>query len=68
MVVLLAVMAALVAVVAASVPASAHDHRIPQTVLKKSAKELQAGTRVAGSNWIHPADGGPCAENNTLYG
>jgi hypothetical protein len=34
------------ALLLASGTAQAHDHRIPQTVLKKGAKELQAGIPV----------------------
>jgi len=46
---LVAVLVALVTI--PSIQASAGDHKIPQTYLKKGAKELQAGIRVAESNW-----------------
>ena len=54
-------------VLATQIPASAHDHRIPQTILKKGAKELQAGTRVAESNWVYPSGDGLCGNENAVY-
>lgn len=67
MAILVAAVAALVAIMGASVPAGAHDHRIPQTILKKGARELQPGTRVEESNWVYPAGDGLCANENAVY-
>ncbi len=66
--VLLAAMAVALAgaVLVAQRPVSAHDHRIPNTVLKKGAKELQAGTRVVESSWDRPS-GNLCENVNTIY-
>jgi len=55
---LIAVLVALVTIPSIQASASAHDHQIPQPYLKKGAKELQAGTRVAESNWVRPAGDG----------
>jgi hypothetical protein len=65
--VLLVVVAALMAALAASTPASAHDHEIPQTILKKGAKGLQVGTRVIESSWVHPAGENECVQVTAFY-
>ena len=62
-----AVLVALVTIPAIQSSVSAHDHQIPQTYLKKGTMELQAGTRVAESNWVRPAGDGLCANENTSY-
>ncbi|MGH3147109.1 MAG: hypothetical protein ACRDTR_15035 [Rubrobacter sp.] len=67
MAVLLATVAAFVAVLAASAPADAHDHRIPQTVLTKGAKELQVGRRVIESSWVYPSGENECAQQTAFY-
>ena len=67
MAVLLASMAlGLLGVLLAQGPARAHDHRIPATVLKKGARELQAGTRVFESSWTRPS-GDLCEHQTTFY-
>lgn len=48
-------------------PAQAHDHRIPSTVLKKGAKELQAGTLVKESSWNRPSGDGLCENRSVIY-
>lgn len=48
-------------------PAQAHDHRIPNTVLKKGAKELQAGTLVKESSWHYPTGENECTNETTWY-
>jgi hypothetical protein len=65
--VLAAVFLGLAGIVMAQAPAEAHDHRIPATVLKKGAKELQAGTRVFESSWNAPAVGGGCVTQSAIY-
>ena len=66
-VVLLASMAlGLLGVLLAQGPAQAHDHRIPATVLMKSARELQASTRVFESSWTRPS-GDLCEHQTTFY-
>ena len=52
----------------ASGPAQAHDHQIPQTVLMKGTKELQAGTRVKESSWDRPAGEDLCETRRRIYG
>ena len=68
MAVLLASMAlGLLGVLLAQGPARAHDdHLVPDTVLKKGAKELQAGTRVFESSWTRPS-GDLCENESTIY-
>ena len=51
----------------ASGPAQAHDHRIPETVLKKGARELQTGTRVFESSWNAPAGANECVNQSVIY-
>ncbi len=48
-------------------PLSAHDHQIPDTVLMKGTKELQAGTRVVESSWDRPAGDNECVNVNAFY-
>ena len=48
-------------------PAQAHDHRIPNTVLMKGAKELQTGHRVIESYWASDAGDGLCELRTTNY-
>lgn len=65
-----AVAAAILAGIAATAgapPAGAHDHRIPETVLKKGPQDLQTGLRVAESFWSHSTAGGGCAGAFTDY-
>lgn len=64
---LAAVLLGLAGIVLAQAPAEAHDHRIPATVLKKGARELQAGTKVFESSWNAPAVGGGCVTQATIY-
>ncbi len=47
--------------------AQAHDHQIPNTVLKKGAKELQAGTLVNESSWHYPSGENECTNETTWY-
>lgn len=66
--VLLAALAVgLMGILFASGPAGADDHLIPETVLKKGARELQAGTKVAESSWNEPAGDGLCVNENVVY-
>lgn len=51
----------------ASGTAQAHDHRIPGTVLKKGAKELQAGLLVNESSWDRSAGDGLCENRSVIY-
>lgn len=48
-------------------PAQAHDHLVPQTVLKKGARELQTGRRVVESSWSHPAGDNECVQESAIY-
>ncbi len=50
----------------AQAPAQAHDHRIPQTVLKKGAKE-QPGTLVKESSWDRLVEDDLCENQNAFY-
>ena len=51
----------------ASGPAQAHDHRVPQTVLMKGAKEMQAGTRVKETSWDRPVGDDLCENRKVFY-
>ncbi len=51
----------------ASGPAQAHDHQVPETVLKKGAKELQAGTRVFESSWDRRLGDDECENESVIY-
>ena len=68
-VVLLAAMAAglLGVLLLAQAPAKAHVPRIPQTVLKKGAKELQAGTLVKESSWDQLTGDDECLNLSTIH-
>ena len=67
-VLLAAIAVALVGVVlVAQRPGGAHDHQVPNTVLKKGAKELQAGTRVVESSWDRPSGDNECVNENAIY-
>ncbi len=46
--------------------AEAHDHEVPDTVLKKDGRNLQAGLRVNESSWDRPSGGG-CVNQNAIY-
>ncbi len=48
-------------------PAEAHDHEVPDTVLKKDGRNLQAGRRVNESSWDKPAGGDVCVNQNAIY-
>ena len=65
MVMMLTVAALLVALSARV--ALAHDHQIPNTVLKKGAKELQTGLRVVDSSWTQPAGNGEYVTQTASY-
>lgn len=65
---MLAAMAAgLLGVLFVSGPVQAHDHRIPDTVLKKGTEKLQAGTLVNESSWNRPAGDGLCVNQSAIY-
>jgi len=66
-VVVLAAALGLLGVVLAQEPALAHDHRIPHTVLKRGAGELQSGIKVFESSWNAPAIGGGCVTQSAIY-
>src|SRR4028118_1928097 len=55
------------ALLLASGTAQAHDHQIPQTVLKKGAKELQAGILVKESSWDQLTGDDECLNVSTIY-
>jgi hypothetical protein len=65
-VLLTAMAVALVGVLAAQVPASAHDHRVPKTVLMKGKQELQIGRKVNEYSWTYPAGEGICATEQAV--
>jgi hypothetical protein len=65
--ILVAMSLGLLGVLLSSGQAQAHDHQIPDTVLKKGAKELQAGTRVFESSWNAPAGDNECVNENAIY-
>jgi len=68
LVLLVGVALALVSVVLVSQrPAEAHDHRVPDTVLKKGTRDLQAGRRVIDSSWNQPAGNNECVTQNAIY-
>jgi hypothetical protein len=66
LVVLMAMTVALVGVLAAQLPANAHDHRVPMTVLMKGKQELQTGRKVNEYSWTYPAGDGTCATEQTV--
>ncbi len=51
----------------ASGTAQAHDHQIPDTVLKKGAKQLQAGLPVGESSWDQLTGDDECLNVSTIY-
>ena len=65
--VVLLVAVTLSGVLAASGQARAHDHVVPETVLKKGDRGLQAGTGVIESSWVYPAGGGVCTSETAFY-
>ncbi len=66
--VLLAAALALVGVVlVAQRPAEAHDHVVPETVLKKGTQNLQVGRKVIESSWNRPAGENECVNMNAIY-
>src|SRR3712207_5746239 len=48
-------------------PAEAHDHRVPDTLLKKGTRDLQAGRRVIDSSWNQPAGANECVTQSAVY-
>ena len=54
-------------VLVAQRPAEAHDHRVPDTMLKKGTRDLQAGRRVNESSWNQPAGDNQCVNQNAIY-
>lgn len=66
-VVLLVAVALAGVVLIAGRPAEAHDHQVPGTVLKKGARDLQAGRRVIESSWDRPSGDGLCVNENAFY-
>ena len=65
--VLFAAVLAGIAAIAEAPPAQAHDHRIPSTVLKEGAQDLQEGLRVVESIWNYLVGGGQCTTKQALY-
>src|SRR4028118_2319707 len=55
------------ALLLASGTAQAHDHQIPQTVLKKGAKKLQTGILVGESSWDQLTGDDECLNVSTIY-
>ena len=66
-VLLVAMSLGLLGALLAQAPVQAHDHQIPQTVLKKGAKELQAGTLVKESSWDQLTGDDECLNVSTIY-
>ena len=67
---LAAAAAAILAVLAATAsapPAEAHDHRIPETALKKGKQDLQGGFLVAESFWSRSTGEDRCEGAYTQY-
>jgi hypothetical protein len=58
---------ATIAVTVGAPPAEAHDHQIPETVLKKGSRDLQTGLKVAESVWVYSPGGGRCRGEQNLY-
>ena len=58
---------ALFAATAWAPPAGAHDHRIPEAVLKKGVRDLQGGLLVAESFWSRSAGEDGCEGAYTQY-
>ncbi len=68
LVLLAAVALAFVSVVlVAQRPAEAHDHLVPNTVLKKGARDLQVGRHVEESSWNRPSGENECVNVSTIY-
>jgi hypothetical protein len=65
-VLLTAMVVALIGVLAAQIPASAHDHRVPKAVLMKGKQELQTGRKVNEYSWTYPAGEGICATEQAI--
>ncbi len=65
MMTMLAVAVLMVALLAGA--AQAHDHRMPNTILMKGAKELQTGHRVIESYWASADGDGLCANVARYY-
>lgn len=65
--VLLASMAvALAGILLAQAPASAHDHRVPRTVLMEGKRELQVGRKVDEYSWTATAGDGTCVQKDAI--
>ncbi len=47
--------------------AQAHDHQVPDTVLMKGTRELQAGTLVGESSWDRRVGEDLCENRNVFY-
>ncbi len=54
-------------VLVAQRPAEAHDHVVPETVLKKGTQHLQVGRKVIESSWNRPAGENECVNMNVIY-
>jgi hypothetical protein len=66
-VLLVAMSLGLLGVLLALGTAQAHDHQMPQTVLKKGAKNLQAGIPVGESSWDRLTGDDECLNVSTIY-
>ncbi|HSK99040.1 MAG TPA: hypothetical protein VK869_01760 [Rubrobacteraceae bacterium] len=64
---LAAIVVALAGILVAQGPASAHDHRIPETVLMKGKQKLQEGRKVRYSDWFASTGGGECVHAHADY-
>lgn len=51
-------LALVVVVLVAQRPVSAHDHRVPKTILMKGKQELQTGRKVEEFTWAYPSRSG----------
>jgi hypothetical protein len=69
-VVFAAMVVALMGLLVAQGPASAHDHQIPETALMKGKQKLQEGRKVGWSDWYASAGNGECvlAHADYLFG
>jgi hypothetical protein len=67
LVLLATLVAAIGIIVGAQASASyAHDHLVPETVLKKGGRELQKGLRVIEYSWTRPSGGGTCVKLDAI--
>jgi hypothetical protein len=64
--VLFGLAAVAVTVTGYAMPAHAHDHRVPKTVLVKGQQQLQTGYLVNEYSWAYPSGDGMCANEQAF--